>query len=53
VLFFEDDEKKSECTIITAEWEILEGRRLVKGHEAECLRYYEKQTASEPEIATS
>jgi hypothetical protein len=50
VLFFEDDEKESQCT---AEWEILEGRRLVRGREAECLHSYEKQTASEPEIATS
>ena len=53
VLFFEDGEKESQCTIITAEWGILEGRRIVRGREAESLRYYEKQTAREQEIATS
>ncbi len=53
VLFFEDGEKESQCTIITAEWGILEGQRIVRGREAECLRYYEKQTAREQEIATS
>jgi DNA polymerase (family 10) len=45
VLFFEDGEQESQCTIITAEWGILEGRRIVRGREAECLRYYESQTA--------
>lgn len=53
VLFFDDRENESQCTIITAEWGILEGRRIVRGREGECLRYYEKQTASEQEITTS
>jgi len=53
VLFFEDGEKESQCTIITAEWGILEGRRIVRGRETECLRHYEKQTAREQEITTS
>jgi predicted regulator of Ras-like GTPase activity (Roadblock/LC7/MglB family) len=52
VLFFDDGEKESQCTIITAEWGILEGRRIVRGREAECLRYYEKQTAGEQKTAT-
>ena len=43
VLFFEDGEKESQCTIITAEWGILEGHRIVRGREAECLAYYEQQ----------
>ena len=46
VLFFDDGEKESQCTIITAEWGILEGRRIVRGREAECLRYYERPTAT-------
>jgi len=46
VLFFDDGEKESQCTIITAEWGILEGRRIVRGREAECLRYYETRTAT-------
>ena len=53
VLFFDDREKESQCTIITAEWGILEGRRIVRGREGECLRHYEKQTAPEQETATS
>lgn len=46
VLFFEAGEQESQCTIITAEWGILEGRRIVRGRETECLRYYERQTAT-------
>ena len=53
VLFFEDGEKESQSTIITAEWGILEGQRIVRRRETECLRYYEKQTAREPETSTS
>jgi hypothetical protein len=52
-VFFEDGEKESQCTIITAKWGILEGQRIVRGREAECLRYYEEQRAGEQEIATS
>ena len=52
VLFFDDGEKESQCTIITAEWGILEGRRIVRGREAECLRYYERQTVPEQKKAT-
>ena len=53
VLFFDDEEKESQCTIITAEWGILEGRRIVRGREAECLRYYESQMAEEQKRPTS
>lgn len=53
VLFFDDRENESQCTIITAEWGILEGQRIVRGREGECLRYYEKQTALEQEITPS
>jgi DNA polymerase (family 10) len=53
VLFFDDGEKESQCTIITAEWGILEGQRIVRGREAECLRFYERQTAGEQKITTS
>lgn len=52
VLFFDDGEIESQCTIITAEWGVLGGRRIVRGREAECLRYYEEQMAGEQEIAT-
>jgi putative hydrolase len=53
VLFFEDGEKESQCTIITAEWGILEGRRIVRGRETECLRYYANQATPEQKTTTT
>ncbi len=41
VLFYDDGNRESQCTIITAEWGLLEGRRIVRGRETECLKYYE------------
>jgi len=41
VLFFDDGDRESQCTIITSEWGLLESRRIVRGRETECLRYYE------------
>jgi len=53
VLFFDDGEKESQCTIITAEWGILEGRRIVRGRETECLRYYANQATPEQKTTTT
>lgn len=53
VLFFDNGAKEAQCTIITAEWGILAGRRIVRGREGECLRYYEKQRDREQEKTTS
>lgn len=53
VLFFDGREHEAQCTIITTEWGALEGRRIVRGREGECLRYYEKQTATKQETTTS
>lgn len=41
VLFYDDGGKESQCTIITAEWGLLEGHRIVRGRETDCLKYYE------------
>lgn len=41
VLFYDDGGRESQCTIITSEWGLLEGRRIVRGRETECLKYYE------------
>lgn len=41
VLFYDDGNRESQCTIITSEFGLLEGRRIVRSREAECLRYYE------------
>ena len=51
VLFYDDGKREWQCTVITGEWGILEGHRLVSGRESECLRYYEKTKA--PETSTS
>lgn len=53
VLFFDNGTKEAQCTIITAEWGILAGRRIVRGREGECLRYYEEQRNREQEKTTS
>lgn len=53
VLFFDNGAQEVQCTIITAEWGILAGRRIVRGREGECLRYYEKQRDREQEKTTS
>lgn len=41
VLFYDDGDRESQCTVITAEWGPIEGRRIVRGREFECMRYYE------------
>jgi len=41
VAFYDDGNRESQCTIITAEWGLLEGHRIVRGRETECLKYYE------------
>lgn len=43
VLFYDDGDRESQCTVITAEWGPLEGRRIVSGRESECLMHYEVQ----------
>jgi DNA polymerase (family 10) len=47
VLFYDDDGRESQCTVITAEWGPLAGRRIVRGREFECMRYYEDFGAQE------
>ena len=41
VLFYDDGNRESQCTVITSEFGLLEGRRIVRGRETECLKYYE------------
>ncbi len=42
VIFYDDGKREWQCTVITGEWGILEGHRIVSGRESECLRYYEE-----------
>lgn len=53
VLYYDDGQKDSQCTVITAEWGILEGCRIVSGRESECLRYYEKHESKGTEVSHS
>lgn len=51
VLFYDDGDRESQCTVITAEWGPLEGRRIVRGREFECMRYYEDFEPQETEMS--
>jgi len=53
VLFYDDGDRESQCTVITAEWGPLEGRRIVRGREFECMRYYEVQESKATEVSYS
>ncbi|UCE64244.1 MAG: DNA-binding protein [Nitrospirota bacterium] len=53
VLYYDDGQKDSQCTVITAEWGILESRRIVSGRESECLLYYEEQQSKATEASHS
>ena len=51
VLFYDDGERESQCTVITAEWGPLAGRRIVRSREFECMRYYEDYEPQETEMS--
>jgi putative hydrolase len=53
VLYYDDGQKDSQCTVITAEWGILEGRRIVSGRESECLMHYEEQESKPTGVSHS
>jgi len=53
VLYYDDGQKDSQCTVITAEWGILEGRRIVSGRESECLLYYEEEESKATGVSHS
>ncbi|MCP3104073.1 helix-hairpin-helix domain-containing protein [Myxococcus sp. K15C18031901] len=40
VLYFEKDGDEGQCTVVTAHGGPLDGRRVVRGREVECLAYY-------------
>ncbi|QSQ23522.1 DNA-binding protein [Pyxidicoccus parkwayensis] len=40
VLYFDRDEEEGQCTVVTAHGGPLDGRRVVRGREVECLAYY-------------
>jgi DNA polymerase (family 10) len=40
VVYFEHDDARSQCTVVTEERGAMAGLRVVRGREAECARYY-------------
>lgn len=40
VLYFDKDGEEGQCTVVTAHGGPLDGRRVVRGREVECLAYY-------------
>lgn len=47
VIYNDGDRSEGQCTVITSERGPLEGRRIVRGRETECLRYYSQGPASD------
>ena len=47
VLYFDGQDGERQCTVITAEFGRLKGRRIVRGREGECEDYYRRQVAAE------
>ena len=45
VLYFDGREGERQCTVITAEFGRLQGRRIVRGREAECEQHYGRHSA--------
>lgn len=47
VIYYDRDRSEGQCTVITSERGPLEGRRIARGRETECLRYYSEDHTSE------
>jgi hypothetical protein len=48
VIYYDADGSESQCTVITSERGPLRGKRIVRGREAECVRYYAESKESTP-----
>ena len=46
VIYYDGGEGEGQCTVITARYGPLSGKRIVRGREAECLAYYRRLRAS-------
>ena len=47
VVYFERDGHENQCTVVTEHQGPLRGRRVIRGHERECLRYYRQRRSDE------
>jgi DNA polymerase (family X) len=45
VLYYDGGRGERQCTVITSQRGPLKGKRIIRGREAECLRYYQQQSA--------
>jgi len=52
VIYFGADGREGQCTVVTASQGSLEGRRVVRGREAECRRHYSRQDSQQEEEDT-
>jgi hypothetical protein len=43
VLYYDGGRGERQCTVITSQRGALKGQRIVRGHEAECVQYYQQQ----------
>ena len=43
IYFHTDDDPEGQCTVVTETHGPLEGRRVVRGREAECRAYYDRE----------
>ncbi len=53
VLYYDSGEGELQCTVITSQRGPLEGKRIVRSREAECLEYYLKSPPNEAERSRS
>jgi hypothetical protein len=42
ILYYDGDAGERQCTVITAEWGPMRGRRIVRGREAECVEFHHR-----------
>lgn len=41
VIYYEQDHHEQQCTVVTSHRQALEGKRVIRGREEECRRYYQ------------
>jgi hypothetical protein len=53
VVIYRDDGDSRQWTVVTVQSGRLRGRRVVRGREEECTRYYESEEAGKPQTQPS
>jgi hypothetical protein len=52
ILYYDDGSGEQQCTVITSQQGPLKGKRIVRGREADCAPYYQKQQGQPPASVT-